>query len=252
MASTAAIALYLNDLLKIDQIQDYCPNGLQIAGKNSVQKVVTAVTASQYVIEQAIKENADCLLVHHGYFWKNEDPRIIGIKYQRIANLIKRDMNLLAYHLPLDIHPELGNNVLLGELLECESIQPQMIQGLSGIVYLGHLTRAFNPEKLSHYLWQKIQRKPLHLNCARQAIQRLAWCTGAGQDFFQHAIELGVDAFISGEVSERTYHLAQEANVHYFACGHHATERLGICALGEHLVDQFEIEHKFIDEANPV
>ncbi len=252
MASINTIALHLNDLLKIDLIKDYCPNGLQISGKDNIQKVITAVSASQYVIEQAIKENADCLLVHHGYFWKNEDARIIGIKYQRIANLIKHEINLLAYHLPLDIHPALGNNVLLGELLECEAIQPQIIQDLPGIIYLGNLIQTFNPERLMNYLWQKIQRKPLHLNCARKEIQKLAWCTGAGQDFFQHAIELGVDAFISGEVSERTYHLALEANVHYFSCGHHATERLGICALGEHLVDQFGIEHKFIDEANPV
>ena len=243
---------YLNTLLKPQQIKDYCPNGLQIQGAENITKVVSGVTASQALIDQAIALKADALLVHHGYFWKNESYVIKGMKHQRIKALLEHNINLFAYHLPLDIHPELGNNAQLAQLLDIENIEPLELGNPLSIGVKGTFAKPLSADELSTLLNKKLNRAPLHLpSGAQQSIKTVAWCTGGGQDYIELAAEQGIDAFISGEVSEKTAHIATEMNIHFFAAGHHATERYGIKALGEHLAQELALTVEFIDIDNP-
>ncbi|MCE9678337.1 Nif3-like dinuclear metal center hexameric protein [Shewanella sp. AS1] len=242
---------YLAEFLQISNYKDYAPNGLQIEGKDRVKTIVTGVTACQALIDSAIALNADALLVHHGFFWKGESEVITGMKYRRIKSLIKHDINLYGYHLPLDGHPMLGNNAELGRALgviDAEAIEasPQ------GLVWQGRLDMPMAVTEFAQLLNNVLGRDPLHLGEGDRQIQHLAWCTGGAQDYIDFAVSQGADAFISGEVSERTFHSAMEQNIHYFAAGHHATERFGIKALGEHLAEKFGLVHHFVDIPNPV
>ncbi|MCH8498113.1 MAG: Nif3-like dinuclear metal center hexameric protein [Marinobacter sp.] len=233
--------------LEPGRFQDYCPNGLQVQGRAMVGKLVSGVTASQALIDAAVAAGADMLLVHHGYFWKGEDARVVGMKRERLKTLILNDVNLVAYHLPLDDHPELGNNSQLARVLGIEQAAP-----LDGLVWSGRLPEPLAPMELSQLLHDRLKRQPLHVGQGVARIERVAWCTGAAQGYIQKAIEAGMDAFISGEVSEPTVHIARECGIHYYGAGHHATERYGVQALGERLAAEFGLEHLFIDIDNPV
>lgn len=247
MIKTKELELYLNDLLEVTRFQDYCPNGLQVQGRDEIKHLVTGVTASLAFLEKASALGADAILVHHGYFWRSEDARIVGQKYLRLRQLLSHDINLFAYHLPLDAHSELGNNAQLGKLL---GFSTQERFGTAQIACVGYCT----PQTLSAlgaHITHQLQRPPLLIGDGERMIQRLAWCSGAAQDYLAQAIALEVDAYISGEISESTVHLAREMNVAYIAAGHHATERGGVAALGQHLATQFNLTHTFIDMPNP-
>jgi dinuclear metal center YbgI/SA1388 family protein len=253
MAQLRQTVNYCNDLLAIQDFRDYCPNGLQVEGKSVINKIVTGVTASQDFIEQAVERGADAILVHHGYFWKNEDASIVGLKKKRIARLLQSDISLLAYHLPLDAHGEYGNNVALADVLGLQ-VDGCVQQGpAKGLLWYGRLPGPMAAGQLSAQLESRLRRAPLHLGSrSDQPIETIAWCSGGAQGYIEQAAELGVDAYLSGEVSEQTFHLARELDLHYFAAGHHATERYGVQALGRHLQQRFDIEVIFVDVPNPV
>lgn len=244
MATRNEIVSYTNELLNITQFKDYAPNGLQVEGKQEIQHIVSGVTASLQFIEAAIQAKADAILVHHGYFWRNEAAEIVGMKYQRIQALMQADINLLAYHLPLDAHPTLGNNARLAHYL---AINIEGVMNTQGIGNIGTFSQAYSVDALRHKITQVLAHAPLVISGGTHKIKRIAWCTGAAQSYIEAAVALGADAFISGEISESTIHIAREAGIHYFAAGHHATERYGAMALGEHLQQHFNIKHSFID-----
>ncbi|KEY91180.1 hypothetical protein CF67_04203 [Candidatus Photodesmus blepharus] len=242
----------LNHELSASSVKDYTTNGMQIEGKGEVERVVTGVTASQLLIDQAVKLNADALLVHHGYFWKGEPAPIRGMKGKRIRTLIKHDINLYAYHLPLDIHPKLGNNAELARLLKIE-IEGGLEENKNSLAMFGRLKEQTKVSDFIGRINQVLGRCPLHVfpENLDQMIQTVGWCTGGGQNYLELAAQHGLDAFISGEISERTTHLARELGIHYFSAGHHATERYGIKALGEWLALKCGLEVKFVDIYNP-
>jgi len=240
---------YNASLLQTDLFKDYCPNGLQIEGCAEVRRIATAVTASQHILDEAITWGADALLVHHGYFWRNEDAAIVGIKKKRIAQLLRNDMSLLAYHLPLDAHAKLGNNVQLGNLL---GFKPIRQFGNQNIVWLGDLEEPQTLNHLTKNISHQLKREPQVIGDPTKHIQTIAWCTGGAQGYFDEAIQQGADAYLTGEASEHNFHLAQESGVAFIAAGHHATERLGIQALGTHLAQQFDLKHQFFDQNNPI
>jgi len=243
---------HLNALLKPEQIKDFCPNGLQIQGSDEIHKIVTGVTATQALIEQAIRENADALVVHHGFFWKNESYVIRGMKHNRIKALIENNISLFAYHLPLDIHPELGNNAQLAKLFELNKVQPLETGNPFSVAVRGELSHHISGDELSNRITQQLSRECLHIAPpSNKKIKTVAWCSGGGQNYIELAAEQGIDAFISGEVSEQTTHVAREMDIHFFAGGHHATERYGAKALAKHLEDKLLIPTLFIDIDNP-
>ena len=240
---------YTGRLLEVDRFRDYCPNGLQVEGTRNIRKIATGVTASRSFLEKARDAGADAVLVHHGYFWKNEDARITGIKRGRIELLLKSGMSLFAYHLPLDAHPELGNNAKLGQMLGF-SFESRF--GDQGIAMLGELDHPLSPDTLGKRISEKLSRVPLIVGKKPEVVKKIAWCSGAAQGYLLDAAKLGVDAYLSGEISEQTVHEAEESGIAYICAGHHATERYGIMALGEHLAARFGFEHEFIDTDNPV
>ena len=242
---------YSDNMLEIDRFNDYCPNGLQVEGKQEVNKVVSGVTASQALIDAAIEEKADVLLVHHGYFWKGEDARIVGLKYKRIRSLIEAGISLLAYHLPLDAHPLYGNNAKLSDLLDFD-IAGSFPSSKDAVGMYGTLKTPMSAADFSEKISTSLGRTPLHIGEKSEQIHTIAWCSGAAQSYIEAAAELGVDAYLTGEVSEQTVHIARDLGVHFYAAGHHATERYGVQALGEHLASHFGLKHQFIDIANPV
>ncbi|MCC4833380.1 Nif3-like dinuclear metal center hexameric protein [Shewanella sp. 10N.7] len=249
--SRQQLSKYLNDFLNVKQFKDYAPNGLQVQGSDNIKTIVTGVTACQALIEQAAALNADAIIVHHGFFWKNEPEVITGMKYNRIKALMTHDINLFGYHLPLDAHPTLGNNAELANKLGLVDVE--ICADISqDLLWQGKLPKPLSVSQMSELLTEKLNKIPLHIGDKEQFISSLAWCTGGAQDYIDHAASLGVDAFISGEVSERTFHCAMEQGIHYFAAGHHATEQFGVQALGEHLAEQFGLTHHFIDIVNPV
>ncbi len=259
MATLKQIENTLKELLQPDLFNDYCPNGLQIEGTPDVKRLITGVTACQALIDQAVEKKADAILVHHGYFWKGEAPCLTGIKRKRIATLIESNISLLAYHLPLDAHSGLGNNACVGNLLAKVLDIKQIIPGdESQLVWQAKLKNPVTSEVLRQHLADSLGHQSsssiLHIAGGKDAgsIQNLAWCTGAAQGYIDQAADMGVDAYISGEVSEQTVHIARERGVHYFAAGHHATERFGVQALGNHLAKNLGIEHQFIDIDNPI
>lgn len=252
MVELKQLLAWCDSTLNVNQFKDYCPNGLQIEGKSVVKKIMTAVTASQQAIDAAIAAQADALLVHHGYFWKGEAAPLTGIKGQRIKKLMQHDISLIAYHLPLDAHPQLGNNAALADLLGIHitgALDPSEKQPIGNV---GELSQPMSVAELQQHLSQQLGREPLHLAGAQTQIKKIGFCTGAAQDFLIKAADLNCDAYISGEVSERTYHDARELGIHYFACGHHATERGGVQRLGQAIAGQFAIAVQFVDFDNPV
>ena len=252
MVQLCELTSYCDDLLEADRFRDYCPNGLQVEGNDQVNKVITGVTASQALIDAAVEADADVLLVHHGYFWKGEDARVVGIKKQRIARLLDAGLSLVAYHLPLDAHPVYGNNVQLAQVLDI-SVEGRLQEGTDPAIGLyGRLASPVSGKAFARHIAEKLGREPLHIDNMAQEISTVAWCTGAAQGYIEQAIELGVDAYITGEVSEPTVHIARETGIHFFAAGHHATERYGVKALGEHLAANFGLDVQFIDIDNPV
>lgn len=248
MANLYELVDYSNSLLNSNEWTDYCPNGLQLdGGELDIRRLALGVTASQWVINQAIAWGAQALLVHHGYFWKGEAQPLVGIKGRRVRSLMCNGLSLLAYHLPLDGHPELGNNVLFGRAMGLDG-RPAADNRL---LWLADLPQPLSGGQLLQIIDRALSRTPLRL-AARGEISRVAWCTGAAQDLIEQAAAAGAQAFISGECSERTWHLVNELNLHYFAAGHHATERFGVQALGAHLAERFGLETAFFDEPNPV
>jgi len=240
---------YLDGLLEPANFKDYCPNGLQVEGRSEIRRVIAGVTASQALLDAAVAAGADAVLVHHGFFWKGEDGRITGIRRQRLGALIENNINLLAYHLPLDAHPELGNNAQLASRMGWQA------SGRFGEQAIGWLGELIEPAKLGQLaadVANGLGRTPLVIGDMARSIRRIAWCSGGAQGYFEQAIALGVDAYLSGEISEQTVHLARESGVAYIAAGHHATERGGVQALAGHLASHFDLDCSFIDIDNPV
>jgi dinuclear metal center YbgI/SA1388 family protein len=245
----AELDAYLDQYLDVAKFRDYSPNGLQVEGTPHVERIVTGVTASLDLVNAAVDAKAHALIVHHGYFWRGEDQRIVGSRRKRIASLIAADLNLFAYHLPLDAHAEVGNNVALARKLGFA------VEGRTGdqeLVFHGRPESVLTLSEFSQHLEVRLARAPLVIGDADRRISRVAWCTGAAQGYLEEAIRLGVDAYVTGEASEQTVHLARESGVAFIAAGHHATERYGVEALGAHLAQRFGVEHRHIDIPNPV
>lgn len=244
-----ALVNYLDGLLEPGKFRDYCPNGLQVEGRDEVRRIVAGVTASQALLDVAVARGADAVIVHHGYFWKGEDGRVTGIRRQRLRTLLGHEISLLAYHLPLDAHPQLGNNAQLAAELGWQA------EGRFGEQDIGWLGRPNEVETLSTLtarVGRQFGRAPLVIGDAEKTIRRIAWCSGGAQGYFEQAIALGVDAYLSGEISEQTVHLARESGVAYIAAGHHASERGGIRALAAHLDGRDGLACEFVDLDNPV
>lgn len=240
---------YLTQLLQPEKFNDYCPNGLQVEGRGEVKKIVTGVTASLALLHQAQAANADAILVHHGYFWRGESQLVTGIKMRRLKYLLANELSLFAYHLPLDAHSEVGNNVMLGKLLDLK------IAGWlddKNMIAWAKLEQAQPLQVLADQIGAKLDRQVQLVGDKDRYVQTIAWCTGAAQGYIEQAINAEIDVFISGEISEQTVHLVRESNTAYIAAGHHATERYGIQALGAHLAENLDIQHEFIDVDNPV
>lgn len=242
---------YCNELLNIDAFKDYCPNGLQVEGNSSIKTIVTGVTASEGLIDKAIDVGADALIVHHGYFWKGESPCLTGMKGNRIRKLMTNGINLLGYHLPLDAHPALGNNAQLGQLLGF-SVEEGLDSSANPIGFIGRPLVDQTLSQLSINIEQVLGRVPQVFGDPGRKIAKVGWCTGGAQSYITQAAAKACDCFISGEVSEQTFHQSAELGVAYIAAGHHATERYGAKALGEHLKHKFEVDVSFIDIDNPV
>jgi dinuclear metal center YbgI/SA1388 family protein len=241
----------LDDLLAPQLFDDYCPNGLQVEGRPEVATLVTGVTASQALLDAAVAAGADAVLVHHGYFWKGEDPTVRGMKRRRLATLLAHDLSLIAYHLPLDGHPTLGNNARLAAVLDLQ-ITGDLERGAARSVgFTGRLARPMTGAAFADHLAERLGRVPLHVPATAAEIATIAWCTGGAQHHIEQAAALGVDAYLTGEVSEPTVHVARETGLHFFAAGHHATERYGVQAVGDHLAAQHGLRHHFIDIDNP-
>lgn len=242
----------LNSLFQPEMFKDYAPNGLQVQGREEVRCLVTGVTASEALIKEAIRREADAIFVHHGYFWQGEDPCLVGMKYHRVKLLIEHGISLFAYHLPLDAHPELGNNAQLGKKLGFVTETGLEPDNPRSIGLAGSLDQPVSGEELGGRIARVLQRKPLHIAGTDRKISKVAWCTGGAQGYIDRAVSLGVDAYITGEASEQTVHIARESDIHFFAAGHHATERYGPMATGARLAEKYDLNHEFIDVANPV
>ncbi|MDP1605218.1 MAG: Nif3-like dinuclear metal center hexameric protein [Rhodocyclaceae bacterium] len=243
------LGAYMDGLLETARFKDYCPNGLQVEGRGEVRRIVCGVTASQALIDAALERSADAILVHHGWFWKGEDGRVTGFRKRRMQALLAADINLYAYHLPLDAHPELGNNAQLaarfGWTVERRFGEHELgcLAVLPAPTFAGAVARAAE---------QILGRAPLLIGDAQRPVSRVAWCSGGAQDWFEAAINAGADMFISGEAAEQTTHLARECGVPYLAAGHHATERYGVMALGKHLAERFGLVCDYVELDNPV
>jgi dinuclear metal center YbgI/SA1388 family protein len=240
---------YLDNLLEAARFKDYCPNGLQVEGRDEVQRVVLGVTACQALLDIALARAADAIIVHHGWFWRGEDGRVTGLRKTRLQTLLKHDVNLLAYHLPLDSHPLYGNNAQLASRLGW-SVEGRF--GEQDIAWFGRCSRGTPLAALARQMATILQREPQVIGHLDQPIERIAWCSGGAQGYLEQAIALGVDVYVSGEISEQTVHLARESGVAYIAAGHHATERYGVQALAVHLAERFGLDCEFVDIDNPV
>ncbi|MDQ7727456.1 Nif3-like dinuclear metal center hexameric protein [Halomonas sp. SpR8] len=238
--------------MRTTQFQDFTINGLQVAGGDHVKRIMTGVTACQALLDEAVAWQANMVLVHHGYFWKNEPVAITGMKQKRIKTLLDHNISLLAYHLPLDAHVEMGNNAELARRLGWKvegCIDGELGEGL---LWSGRLAQAQSVHALAAQIAHTLQREPLVVEAVQVGeVERIAWCTGGAQDMITNAYEAGAQVFVSGEISERTTHLAREMGIHYIAAGHHATERYGVQAMGEWLSDEYDVEHRFVDIDNP-
>jgi dinuclear metal center YbgI/SA1388 family protein len=246
MVARNQIESYLATLLAVERFKDYGPNGLQVEGRAEVTRLISGVTASRALIDAAIEANADAILVHHGLFWRGQDGRLTGWLAERVKRLMAQGINLFAYHLPLDAHAEFGNNAQLGLKL---GLVADARFGEQDLGFAGPAVLAL--EALAQRVQTVLGRVPLVLPGDGRALTRIGWCTGGAQSYFEAAIAAGVDAFITGEVSEPQAHLARETGVAFLSCGHHATERFGAPALASHVAERFGIEHTFIEIENP-
>lgn len=233
------------------RISDYCPNGLQVEGRPQVRRIVSGVTASQALLDAAVEAEADVVLVHHGYFWKGEDPCVTGMKRRRLQTLLSYDISLLAYHLPLDLHGEVGNNVQLARQLDITVEGPLDPNNPKVVGLLGSLAEPMSARDFARRVQEVLGREPLLVEGAGM-VRRIGWCTGGGQGYIDNAIAAGVDLYLTGEASEQTFHSARENGIGFIAAGHHATERYGVQALGDYLARRFAVEHLFIDCPNPI
>jgi len=247
--SREILAATLEEMLCSDAIPDYCPNGLQVEGAAQVVRIVCGVTASLALLRAAVAAQAQALLVHHGWFWRGEDPRILGARRDRLAMALGHGLNLFAYHLPLDRHPEWGNNIQLARHLGWPEGRAC---GRDGLLRCADWAEPTSAAVLAEQVRQGLRRTPWVVGALDRSVRRVVWCTGAAQDALQEAIDLGADLFMSGEISERTTHLAREAGVVYMAAGHHATERYGVQAVGAALARRLPIEVLWIEDPNPV
>lgn len=239
----------LANFLQVSKFLDYCPNGLQVEGRPEVRRIVTGVTASQALIEAAIEADADAIMVHHGYFWKGEAAEVTGIKQKRLKQLLTHDISLLAYHLPLDAHPEVGNNVQLGKVLDWPIVR---YLDDKNMLPMAVLPEELSLQQLNAHVSKQLNRQAQLLGEPGRKVRTVAWCTGAAQSYIQQAVAANIDVFISGEVSEPTWHTVKETGTAYIAAGHHATERYGIQALGQWLAVNFAVEHIYIEVENPI
>ena len=243
---------YLEQIMLPGNFSDYCPNGLQVEGSARIARLATGVTASQRLLDAAIAWGADAILVHHGYFWNGESPRVVGMKRRRLAALLVNEVNLLAYHLPLDAHPEYGNNARLGQLMGLSGHRALNPDDPAAVGNVADLEQPVPASEMVARLETITGRSALHIGESTAPVRRIAWCTGAAQGYIETAVAAGADLFVTGEASEQTVHVAREEGIHFVAAGHHATERFGVQALGEHLGDHFDLEHRFFEIANPV
>jgi dinuclear metal center YbgI/SA1388 family protein len=236
-------------LLQPDKFRDYGPNGLQVEGDRDVKMLVSGVTASRALIEAAIDAQADAIVVHHGLFWRGQDGRVTGWMRERLRLLLAHGIHLFAYHLPLDAHPELGNNAQLARVL---GLQAEGRFGEQDLGFVGAGTQTWSdPQALADHVAATLGRSVICVGGSDRPVRRVAWCSGGAQGYFEAAIAQGVDAFITGEISEPQAHLARETGVAFLACGHHATERYGAPALGAHVAQDLGLQHRFIEIDNP-
>ena len=242
----------IDELLQAVVFRDYCPNGLQVEGRPVVKKLISGVTASQALIDEAVVQGADAVLVHHGYFWKGEDPCITGMKQRRLKRLLDSGISLLAYHLPLDAHEQLGNNAQLANKLDIRVTGPLDSAEKYPVGNVGQLAEPMPIAVFAALIEERLGRKPFIESVRNTPVQKVAWCTGAAQGYIEKAAQLGADLYLTGEVSEPTIHFARENNIDFISAGHHATERYGVQALGGRLAELFCIEHVFVDCPNPI
>ena len=248
MAQRSELESLLADWLEVARFRDYGPNGLQVEGKPEVRKIVSGVTASLALIEAAVAAQADAVLVHHGLFWKGHDGRLTGWLKQRVALLMAHGINLFAYHLPLDAHPELGNNAQFGARLGWVA---DARFGEQDLGFVGATGGALSLEGVAEQLQQLLGRAPTMVAGDGRPLRRVAWCTGGAQGYFEAAIAAGADLFVTGEISEPQAHIARETGVAFMACGHHASERFGAPALAARVATHIGIAHEFIEIGNP-
>jgi dinuclear metal center YbgI/SA1388 family protein len=249
--SRDSLTLHIDDFLNSRTFKDASVNGLQVAGRDTIAHIVVGVTANKALIDAAIAAKADALIVHHGLFWKGDDPRMVGYHRERVAALLAANLNLYAYHLPLDAHPEVGNNACLGRRL---ALTPKGLAGESGLVMLGELSVSapVRCTVLAAYVARHYGRRVMLYTHPERLIKTIAWCTGAGGSLLGDAIDAGADAFITGEINEQHVHQARESNVTLISAGHHATERDGVAALASRLAHTFGVTCEFIDVSSPV
>ncbi len=251
MVALTELVAWCDTLLGVADYQDYSPNGLQVEGRPEVHTVVSGVSASRALLERAVERNADLVLVHHGWFWRGEDLRVVGMKRRRLALLLAHDISLLAYHLPLDGHAEVGNNARLGELFGI-NIEGRFGPGPNGgIACFGSLPAPLSAAEFAGRVGQALGREAVLVPGGERPVRRVGWCSGGADGYLEQAAALGLDAYVSGELGEPTVHAAQELGVHYVAAGHHATERYGVQALGAHLAGRFGIRHEYIEVPSP-
>lgn len=251
MALLHELVSYTDALLNVGAFKDYCPNGLQVEGRAQVHTLVSGVSASVRLLDAALALKADAILVHHGYFWKGEDARVTGYKKQRLQRLLSADVSLLAYHLPLDAHPELGNNAQLAQVLKLNITGAFDTNSGPKLGLIGELPQPQSGAQFAAHIEHALGRTPLHVAGAASQIKTIAWCSGGAQGYIDRAAALGVDGYLTGEVSEYTVHIARETGLHFFAAGHHATERYGVQALGAHLARHFGLRHEYVEIENP-
>jgi dinuclear metal center YbgI/SA1388 family protein len=245
------LSMALDAELCVERFKDYCPNGLQVEGKAEIAVLVSGVTACQALLDRAVALQADAILVHHGYFWRGEDQRLVGMRARRIKTLLTADINLFAYHLPLDCHPTLGNNAGLGQamgLTEFGSINPN---DKSHPVFQGSFVKAQTLTQIAEGLRGELQREVIMVGSGDTAVTSVVWCTGGGQNYIDEAADAGADLFVTGEISEQTVHVARERGIAFIAAGHHATERYGVRRLGSWIADHYGVQHHFIDIDSP-
>ncbi|MCD8504059.1 MAG: Nif3-like dinuclear metal center hexameric protein [Burkholderiaceae bacterium] len=246
---------WLAKTLQPFRFTDYCPNGLQVEGTPEINKLITGVTASQALLDRAVSEGADAVLVHHGWFWRGEDSTIRGTRKQRIATALANDLNVFAYHLPLDAHVTYGNNAQLARVIglepELDTQGVPVTGGPKDLIWFGVPKKPVSLGEFVQSIAHALSRQPVFVGDLHGPCNRVAWCTGGAQGMFEAAIEAGVDAYITGEISEPNAHLARESGVAFIAAGHHATERYGVKALGEAIAKEFGVEVLFFDIDNP-